>query len=182
MPRAATPRVPEFAPRPFRIDGPSASSRFANRTRGLDRIVHAMSDDDQHVAAAATLVIDGGDLACGELLMLVFRRIRHQAPGTMVVITTSDPAAPIDIPAWCHLTGHRYHGVSTDRPHDTYLVELSGVARQVDPDSPWRPTPQTDNTSAQLNLAPTSSAPTNSAPTNSAPINSAPINSAKATS
>lgn len=85
--------------------------------------------------------IDGGDLACGELLMLVHRRLRGVAPGTLIAITTTDPAAPIDIPAWCHLTGHRYRG--PDRAVGCYLVELVASARTVDPADPWRPADST---------------------------------------
>ncbi|WP_293771610.1 sulfurtransferase TusA family protein [Sporichthya sp.] len=82
--------------------------------------------------------IDGGDLACGELLMLVHRRLRGVAPGTLIAIITTDPAAPIDIPAWCHLTGHRYRGpAGTPR---CYLVEVVAASRRVDPANPWRAT------------------------------------------
>lgn len=86
-------------------------------------------------------LIDGGDLACGELLTLVLRQTRHEPVGTQVAIVTTDPAAPIDIPAWCHLTGNRFLGPDPERAR-AYLVELRH-AREVVPDRPWRlvPTP-----------------------------------------
>lgn len=90
------------------------------------------------------LLIDGGDLACGELLMLVYRQIRPEPAGSVVGITTTDPAAPIDIPAWCHLTGHHYRGLSREHPNGTYLVELATCARPVDPQRPWHPQPSTE--------------------------------------
>lgn len=95
-----------------------------------------------------TIVIDGGDLGCGELLLLVHRAIRRASAGTRVAITTSDPAAEIDLPAWCHLTGHRYRGPAPAEPDGpgrtapsshsrAFIVELVDRARPVDPDRPW---------------------------------------------
>lgn len=83
------------------------------------------------------LLIDGGDLACGELLMAIHRRVRDLAGGTVVGIASSDPAAAIDIPAWCHLTGHRYHGpaATTDGAH--FVVEIVQHPTPVDPERPW---------------------------------------------
>ncbi len=80
------------------------------------------------------VTVDGGELGCGELLLLVQRTTRGAASGTRVAIVTTDPGAPLDIPAWCHLTGHRYLG----RSPDGYLVELTAAARRVDPCNAWR--------------------------------------------
>lgn len=70
-------------------------------------------------------LIDGGDLGCGELLLEVHRRIRDLPAGAVVAITTTDPAAVIDIPAWCHLTGHRYQGSETTAGGVAHMVELA---------------------------------------------------------
>ncbi len=32
-------------------------------------------------------------------------------PVTVVHVLANDPAAPLDLPAWCHLTGHDYLGL-----------------------------------------------------------------------
>ncbi len=69
--------------------------------------------------------IDGGDLGCGELLLLLARRIRLLPAGTLVALSTSDGAADIDLPAWCHLTGHTYHGRDPASPRPTHLITLS---------------------------------------------------------
>ena len=98
----------------------------------------------QETMSGTTLMIDCGDLACGELLMLVYRRVRSEPAGTTVGIITTDPAAPIDIPAWCHLTGHQYVGPAAEFPAGTYLVELTASARAVDPDRPWHPQPSSE--------------------------------------
>jgi tRNA 2-thiouridine synthesizing protein A len=58
----------------------------------------------------------------------------------VVHLIATDPAAPLDLPAWCHLTGHAYLGpvpAATDRP--TYPVQVTAGAALTDPDHPWRP-------------------------------------------
>ncbi len=83
-------------------------------------------------------LFDGGDLACGELLLGLMRALTGVTDGTEVRVIATDFAAPIDIPAWCHLTGHRYLGASTHpdgRPR--YHLLYSGVARRTRPGRPW---------------------------------------------
>ncbi|HEX6813055.1 MAG TPA: sulfurtransferase TusA family protein [Planctomycetota bacterium] len=55
-------------------------------------------------AAAATF--DAGDLGCGDLVLELRLRLREQAPGAVLHVTARDPAAPVDLPAWCGLCGH----------------------------------------------------------------------------
>ncbi len=91
-------------------------------------------------------VIDGGDRACGELLLELVERMRRFPAGTVVRLVATDPAAPIDIPAWCHLTGHVYLGCGRQpdgRPH--YDLEVSAAAAATRQGMPWRqakPNPQ----------------------------------------
>lgn len=93
--------------------------------------------------------LDGGDLGCARLLVLLRARAAELAPGTVVHLTTTDPVAPIDLPAWCRMTGHRYLGPVTDeaRPHAarpdaaTYAVEVAARPRATDPDRPWHTVP-----------------------------------------
>ncbi len=87
--------------------------------------------------------VDGGDLGCARLLVLLRARARDLAPGTVVHLTTSDPVAPIDLPAWCRMTGHRYLGPVGEAapgpdgaPRTTYGVEVGADARATDPDRP----------------------------------------------
>ena len=56
---------------------------------------------------------DAGDLGCGELLIELRRRILALRPGGVLEVTARDPAAPLDIPAWCHTTGH---GLAGEKP------------------------------------------------------------------
>ena len=46
-----------------------------------------------------------GDLGCGELVIELRKRLRRM-PGQVLKITALDPAAPIDLPAWCRLTNN----------------------------------------------------------------------------
>ena len=92
------------------------------------------------------LLIDGGDLACGELLMAVHRQVRDLAAGTVVGIVTTDPAAAIDIPAWCHLTGHHYRGSAHGAQAGPYIVELVPQTILVDPRRPWHVPQATEKT------------------------------------
>jgi tRNA 2-thiouridine synthesizing protein A len=49
---------------------------------------------------------DAGDMACGDLVLELRSRVRALAPGAVLKVTAHDPAAPVDLPAWCGLTGH----------------------------------------------------------------------------
>ncbi|MBC7561231.1 MAG: sulfurtransferase TusA family protein [Dermatophilaceae bacterium] len=87
------------------------------------------------------LLIEGGDLGCGELLILVHKRVRGLLGGTQIGIATTDWAAGIDIPAWCHLTGHKYRGQATADAGSPYIIELAERPNPIDPDRPWHRLP-----------------------------------------
>ncbi|MCW5252926.1 sulfurtransferase TusA family protein [Streptomyces sp. SHP 1-2] len=84
----------------------------------------------------AGLTVDGTGLLCVTLLLRLRGRIAGAAPGTVVHVVATDPAAPLDLPAWCHLTGHVYLGPvpGTER---VYALRLSADARPTGADSPW---------------------------------------------
>ena len=75
-------------------------------------------------APAATASYDAGDLGCGDLVMELRFRLRKLPPGSVLHVTARDPAAPVDLPAWCGLCGHtllsashpQYWIRSKDRP------------------------------------------------------------------
>ncbi|MBO9568598.1 MAG: sulfurtransferase TusA family protein [Cellulomonas iranensis] len=88
---------------------------------------------------AGVVTIDGGDLGCARLLLLLRDRVTTLAPGTVVHLVTTDPVAPVDLPVWCHMTGHVYRGVVAgpdDRP--TYAVEVAERPAATDARHPWR--------------------------------------------
>ena len=60
-------------------------------------------------------ILDAGPTGCGELLMLVFQKMKTLAPGAVLEVLAYDPAAALDLAAWCRMTGHalRSQDVST---------------------------------------------------------------------
>jgi len=50
---------------------------------------------------------DGGDTGCGELLLELRVFFRPLAAGTRVAILATDEGSPVEVPAWCRVTGHR---------------------------------------------------------------------------
>ena len=63
---------------------------------------------------------DGGEQGCGEVLLDLRIHIRAMQPGSFLAIFARDAGAPVEIPAWCRVTGHRLHEV---RP-PFYLVQI----------------------------------------------------------
>ena len=86
-----------------------------------------------------TVIVDGGDKACGELLLVLARHLLGLPAGSIIRLVATDPAAVIDLPAWCHLTGHRYlaNGVGVDdRPY--YDLQTTASPHLTKPTHPWR--------------------------------------------
>lgn len=91
-------------------------------------------------AAHGPVVFDGGDQTCVVLLLQLRRSITGLPAATVVHVVATDPAAPLDLPAWCHLTGHEYLGpVAADRP--TYALRLTSTPPETLGTNPWRPQP-----------------------------------------
>lgn len=62
---------------------------------------------------------DAGDLGCGDLVLELRFRVRELPPGSVLHVTARDPAAPVDLPAWCGLCGHTLRHAS----HPDYWIE-----------------------------------------------------------
>jgi tRNA 2-thiouridine synthesizing protein A len=58
-------------------------------------------------------------------------------PGEVVTVAADDPAAPIDLPAWCHLTGHTYLGSQTSERGTIYLIRVGEATASVALLRPW---------------------------------------------
>lgn len=98
-----------------------------------------MPTTDTPPPAAPGLTVDGGDRACGELLLVLASEIRALPACSAVRLIATDPAAAIDLPAWCHLTGHLFVGAGRQpdtRPH--YDLQISATPRKTQATSPWR--------------------------------------------
>jgi tRNA 2-thiouridine synthesizing protein A len=85
------------------------------------------------------VVIDGGDRSCVRLLLELRGHIAGLAPGTIVHLIATDPVAPIDLPAWCHLTGHVYLGPVPGADTPTYALQVAADPSPTAAESPWRP-------------------------------------------
>lgn len=89
----------------------------------------------------ADITVDGTGLLCVTLLLRLRAAIEDAAPGTHVHVIATDPAAPLDLPAWCHMTGHHYLGpVPNTAEPPVYALRLTTDARPTHPDAPWHTT------------------------------------------
>jgi len=61
---------------------------------------------------------DAGELGCAQLIFALQRRLEGVAPGETLEVVARDPGAPIDLPAWCRMTGHTLE--SAEPP--TYVI------------------------------------------------------------
>lgn len=88
-------------------------------------------------------MVDGGDRACGELLLVLAAHNRVLAPRSRIRLLATDPAPAIDLPAWCYLTGHAYlgHGIDADGCR-YYDIRVSASARNTLGSYPWRLAPE----------------------------------------
>lgn len=84
------------------------------------------------------MVVDGGDRACACLLLELRARISGLPSGTVIHLIASDPAAPIDLPAWCHLTGYAYLGPVPAAAGPAYAIRTVPALAATDPAFPWR--------------------------------------------
>jgi len=51
-------------------------------------------------------LLDLGEEGCGQLVMSVMLAMRELQPEQTLLVTAYDPAAPVDLAAWCHMTGN----------------------------------------------------------------------------
>lgn len=51
-------------------------------------------------------VLDLGEKSCGQLVMEVMLAMRNMIAGQTLLVTAYDRAAPVDLAAWCRLTGN----------------------------------------------------------------------------
>ncbi len=84
-------------------------------------------------------MIDGGERSCVRLLLELRQHVTRLAPGTVIHLIATDPAAPLDLAAWCHLTGHTYLDPVTGGSPLAYAIRVSETAHATDAANPWRP-------------------------------------------
>ena len=54
----------------------------------------------------ADYALDLGEKNCSQLIMEVMLAMRHMDKGQTILVTAYDPSAPIDLEAWCRMTGN----------------------------------------------------------------------------
>ena len=57
-------------------------------------------------SASDEVVLDVGDMLCGELALLLRKELQKLTPEQVLRVVARDSAAPEDIPAWCEVTGN----------------------------------------------------------------------------
>lgn len=63
---------------------------------------------------------DGGEETCGRVIVNLYLYIRDQQPGSRILVISRDPAAPVELPAWCRMTRNEL----THKQHPYYLITL----------------------------------------------------------
>jgi tRNA 2-thiouridine synthesizing protein A len=58
-------------------------------------------------------------MGCGQLVFELRRRMQELKAGDKLEVIAQSPGAPMDLPAWCRMTGHAL--VSADHP--VYVIQ-----------------------------------------------------------
>ncbi|WNZ09874.1 sulfurtransferase TusA family protein [Streptomyces sp. 11x1] len=97
-------------------------------------------------ASAVDITVDGTGLLRVTLLLKLRAYAADAEPGSVVHVIATDPAAPLDLSAWWHMTGHTYLGPVPDPDRDVYALRLTADALPTRPDAPWHPGGRQDGT------------------------------------
>jgi TusA-related sulfurtransferase len=65
-----------------------------------------VEDSDARWPPAAHSVLEAGAAGTGVLLAAIRRRLEALAPGQVLEVVSRAAHAPLDVVAWCHVTGH----------------------------------------------------------------------------
>ncbi len=76
---------------------------------------------------SADRVLDLGEEGCGQLVMTLMLTMREMVPGQTLLVTAYDPAAAVDIAAWCRMTGNTLRNAS-DAPEHQFLLQKGPTA------------------------------------------------------
>jgi tRNA 2-thiouridine synthesizing protein A len=66
----------------------------------------------------AVEVLDCRGMRCPLPVIMLARRLPQVPIGTVIRVLADDPAAAVDIPAWCRLREQEYLGSAADPIHD----------------------------------------------------------------
>lgn len=74
-------------------------------------------------------VVDALGTWCPVPVHLVARAAAVAAPGELIELLASDPLITVDLPAWCHRSGHALVGLWQDGEDYVGRVRVAGSAR-----------------------------------------------------
>jgi len=66
--------------------------------------------------------IDATGLLCPLPVLKARKRLKAMAPGTVLKLISTDPAAVIDVPHFCTESGHALISIDTSGPARIYLI------------------------------------------------------------
>lgn len=68
-------------------------------------------------------VLDLGEQGCGQLVMEIMLATRSLTSGQILQVIAYDPAAAVDIAAWCRMTGNTLLQSSQEMPRHQYFIQ-----------------------------------------------------------
>lgn len=71
----------------------------------------------------ADRVIDLGEQGCGQLAMEIMLGMRTLTPGQTLQVIAYDPAAAVDIAAWCRMTGNTLLQPHLEAPQHHFFIQ-----------------------------------------------------------
>jgi tRNA 2-thiouridine synthesizing protein A len=71
----------------------------------------------------ADYVLDLREKNCSQLVMEVMLAMRHMDKGQTLLVTANDPSAPIDLEAWCRMTGNTLAQRLPDSSGNQFLIQ-----------------------------------------------------------
>jgi TusA-related sulfurtransferase len=93
------------------VSCPEKTINAIDSTKPDDAIMPDWEFDDE---------FDGGEETCGRVIVNLHLYTRDQQPGSRILVTSRDPAAPVELPAWCRMTRNEL----THMQHPHYLITL----------------------------------------------------------
>lgn len=71
--------------------------------------------------------VDARDLLCPLPVLKARRTLARLAPGAMLRLMATDPAAVVDVPHFCAQAGHDFLGTGTDGGAAVYFIRRGAV-------------------------------------------------------
>ena len=101
---------------------------------------------------AADVSFDGGDLDCGNGLLLLIRKHIDPLPrGGLLEIKSTESSVEEDLPAWCRLTGNEFVSWTKDGKQRAFLVSKGALSERDAPaKAPAVPSAERDGPTERL--------------------------------